>query len=259
MTPKPESETDPWATVKRFHVQPRPDDARLVHHVEAGEGQPAGFYMWAQDVDAARAAVERQHAAALQTEQEARVAAEQQAFMLATRIEQERTSHAAALAEKDKEIADLKRRRVTKREQREWDDIQGEALTLRSYIREHGETPMMTASRAERAEADLATLRAQVETLTAELRDERGRHGETLVSAEANTSELHRRITALTASLAAVEAERDRLKAALEQAREWMRVASRTLRASGGRPSRDVALTTADQIDAALSGEGTKP
>ena len=63
----------------------------------------------------------------------------------------------------------------------------------------------------------------------------------------------------VSASLAAVEAERDRLKAALEQAREWMRVASRTLRASGGRPSRDVALTTADQIDAALSGEGTKP
>ena len=56
---------------------------------------------------------------------------------------------------------------MTKRERREWEDIQGDATVFRSYIREVGETPMMTASnrdhwqaRATAAEAELATLRA---------------------------------------------------------------------------------------------------
>ena len=53
---------DPWANVKRFHVQPRTDDPRLVRHYDAYPGQPAGFYMWAQAVDAARQQVEAQHA-----------------------------------------------------------------------------------------------------------------------------------------------------------------------------------------------------
>lgn len=138
--------------------------------------------------------------------------------------------------------------------------------------------------------AALATLRAQLETLTGIVRDTlwmAGRYADRRMSyavglyndarvkaeamgcADGATIAIDgmdpvlptwaERITDLRASIASVEGERERLKAALEQAREWMRVASRTLRASGGRPSRDVALTTADQIDAALSGEGTKP
>ena len=56
-------QADPWAQVKRFHVSPRPDDSRLVRHVDPGPGQPEGFYMWADNVDAARAADAAQHAA----------------------------------------------------------------------------------------------------------------------------------------------------------------------------------------------------
>ena len=44
--------------------------------------------------------------------------------------------HAEEIAAKDREIADLKRKRVTKRELREYQDIEGDALTLRSYIKE---------------------------------------------------------------------------------------------------------------------------
>lgn len=59
-TPEPpigrQAQTDPWAQVKRFHVSPRPDDPKLVRHVDPGPGQPEGFYMWADNVDAARAA-----------------------------------------------------------------------------------------------------------------------------------------------------------------------------------------------------------
>lgn len=50
-----QQQPDPWATVGRFHVRPHPDDSTLVEHYQPEAGQPDGFYMWASDVDAARA------------------------------------------------------------------------------------------------------------------------------------------------------------------------------------------------------------
>lgn len=56
-----EASPDPWQGVNRFHVESDPDRPGFVYHVEAGPNQPAGFYMWADHVDRARAAVEAAH------------------------------------------------------------------------------------------------------------------------------------------------------------------------------------------------------
>ena len=60
----PDTPPDPWDKVKRFRIYPRIDDPRLLRHYDAAahQGQPDGSYMWAQDVDTARAQVEAQHA-----------------------------------------------------------------------------------------------------------------------------------------------------------------------------------------------------
>lgn len=86
--------------------------------------------------------------------------------------------HAEEVAAKDREIADLKRKRVTKRELREYQDIEGDALTLRSYIKEQGETPMMTASLLKKATVELATLRDQLAAVQQERDDKAAMHSE---------------------------------------------------------------------------------
>lgn len=74
----------------------------------------------------------------------------------------------ASLKALREELSEARHRRVTKRERREWEQVESDAATLRGYIANFKETPAMTAShrdywqrRAEKAEAELSGLRAQ--------------------------------------------------------------------------------------------------
>ncbi len=181
MTPKPESETDPW--VKVFQT--------------AMEGGWSVYY--ADEVNAARAAVERQHAAELADCAQAHATERD----LAIAVIAER--HAAALAEQAATY------NYVLREHAEFGGLfqpggrfhkQADLVLGGSAVRDGG---AWLVAEFDKASAELAILRAQVETLTAELDEARA----------ANTANLREMVGMEgrhRASLAAVEGERDRLK-----------------------------------------------